>query len=389
MSFKAVITGIGMVSAAGANTQETLDSFKTGRRSVGPVSIFDTALTCPVFEAKGFKPRDPRRFSRTLELTFHAVTEALQSCGLTQDIAKFKVGVCLGTTIASQINDLEFYKTFRSQGQVPMEAIDRFLNGNLARALAGYLGVSGPCAVSVNACSSGTDAVGIALSWLEAGICDIAICGGADELNLVPLCGFNSLGVVSNVPCAPFDRDRKGLNLGEGAGVLVLENQEVSAKRGNKSRLYVAGYGIATDAYHLTAPRPDGTGLATAINMALQQAGLKAADIGFINAHGTATRDNDKTEGAVLARVFGPQVKFLSTKGFTGHTLGAAGGLEAGFSALALKEGWLPASPGFVNQDPDIGVSPLTAVTDISAKYAMSTSLAFGGNNSALVLGID
>jgi len=153
--------------------------------------------------------------------------------------------------------------------------------------------------------------------------------------------------------------------------------------------LYVAGYGIATDAYHLTAPRPDGTGLATAINMALQQAGLKAADIGFINAHGTATRDNDKTEGAVLARVFGPQVKFLSTKGFTGHTLGAAGGLEAGFSALALKEGWLPASPGFVNQDPDIGVSPLTAVTDISAKYAMSTSLAFGGNNSALVLGID
>jgi 3-oxoacyl-(acyl-carrier-protein) synthase len=343
----------------------------------------------PVFEVKKFKQSDPIGLSRSLELLLKAVDEALTSSDLLNDIRSLRIGVCFGTTVACQINDLGFYTAYRSCGGAPMAAVNTFLKGNLARAVSDRLGLSGPCNVIVNACSSGTDAIGLGMSWLRADICDVVVAGGADEMNLVPFCGFNSLGVASSELCAPFDRDRKGLNLGEGAGVLVLEKEEIARRRGNKSRLFVCGYGAGADAYHLTAPRPDGAGLESAINAALKFAVLNVSDIGFINAHGTSTRDNDKTEGLVLKRMFGPDVKFISTKGFTGHTLGAAGGLEAVFTALGLREGWIPASPGFVNQDPEIGISPLSLLTKFNAKYAMSTSLAFGGNNAAVILGIE
>ena len=207
-----------------------------------------------------------------------------------------------------------------------------------------------------------------------------------DELNRIPLCGFNSLSVMSPVVCTPFDRDRQGLNLGEGAGILVLETEASAASRGINSDLRLAGYGSACDAYHLTAPRPDGTGLEAALSRAMTEAQTDPAGIGFVNAHGTATRDNDRVEGSTLARVFGGALPFLSTKGFTGHTLGAAGGLEAVFTAAALRAGWVPASPGFANKDDEIPVAPIAERTELDCRYAVSTSLAFGGNNSALVL---
>jgi 3-oxoacyl-(acyl-carrier-protein) synthase len=239
----------------------------------------------------------------------------------------------------------------------------------------------------VNACSSGADAIGAALSWLRAGECDLAIAGGGDELSRVALSGFGSLGVVSPALCAPFDRDRQGLNLGEGAGVLILERASSARRRNRASRLFLAGYGAACDAYHLTAPRPDGTGLEAAIRRALDEARIGPEPVGFVNAHGTATRDNDKVEGAVLARVFGPDVPVVATKGFTGHTLGAAGGLEAAFTAAGLRDGWIPASPGFANRDAEIPLAPVRERTALAVGYALSTNLAFGGNNAALILG--
>jgi len=268
-----------------------------------------------------------------------------------------------------------------------MEPVNRFLGGNLAQAVADALGAKGPCVTVVNACSSGADAIGVALSWLRNGECDIAIAGGADELNRIPICGFGTLGIVSESLCAPFDRDRKGLNLGEGAGILVLEKETCARKRGNATRLYLAGYGASADAYHLTAPRPDGTGLEAAIQRALSEAGIGSQDVCFVNAHGTATRNNDKVEGMVLARVFGKDVKVLSTKGFTGHTLGGAGGLEAVFTGTALLEGWIPASVGFEHQDEEIPITPVREKTCIQGSFAVSTSLAFGGNNAAIVIG--
>jgi 3-oxoacyl-(acyl-carrier-protein) synthase len=268
-----------------------------------------------------------------------------------------------------------------------MEVVDRYLKGNLAEFISSKLKARGPSLTVVNACSSGTDAVGIALSWLKNGLCDIAVAGGADELSLVPLCGFNSLGIVNASLCSPFDRDRRGLNLGEGAGVLVLETEDSARLRGVSSELRLLGYGAAADAYHLTAPRPDGAGLEASIYKALAEAGLGAREISFVNAHGTGTTDNDLVEGKVLGRIFGPDLKVLSTKGFTGHTLGAAGGLEAAFTAAGLSEGWIPSSPGFRDQDDEIPVTPVREETRIQGRYALSTSLAFGGNNAALVLG--
>jgi len=389
-----VISGMGAISAAGATVRGTLESFAAGTVNAGKLSLFESPLECPVFEASSLHPprseissnSAPQDGDRTLRLAMAAVGEALRDAGLDSDRDGLRIGVCLGTTVACQLNDMAFYRAYREKGDAPMGAVDRYLKNNLADAVARAVGADGPSATVVNACSSGTDAVGAALSWLRAGMCDIAIAGGADELNRIPLCGFTALSVVSPNVCTPFDRDRQGLNLGEGAGIVVLETQKSAANRGVGSPLRVTGYGSACDAYHLTAPRPDGSGLEAALRAALAEAGVSPADVGFVNAHGTATRDNDKVEGAVLARVFGDDLAFLSTKGFTGHTLGAAGGLETIFAGTALREGWIPASPGFANKDDEIPIAPVTERTGIDTRCAVSTSLAFGGNNSALVI---
>jgi 3-oxoacyl-(acyl-carrier-protein) synthase len=323
---------------------------------------------------------------RTLGLALRAVDEALRDAGLHSRLAGVRVGVCLGTTVASQLNDMDFYRKYRGKAAVSMRPVDRYLAGNLADAVRRAIGVRGPALTVVNACSSGADAIGVALSWLRSGLCDIAIAGGADELSRVPLCGFGVLGILSDSICAPFDRDRRGLNLGEGAGVLVLEAEEICRERGHAPSLYLAGYGSAADAYHLTAPRPDGSGLERALQRAMAEAEMHPDDVCFVNAHGTGTPANDKIEGSVFKRIFAPGIKFLSTKGFTGHTLGASGGLEAAFTAAALRRGWIPASAGFVRQDDEIGLSPVAKKTAISGLCAISTSLGFGGNNAAIAI---
>ena len=158
-------------------------------------------------------------------------------------------------------------------------------------------------------------------------------------------------------------------------------------KRGVSANLFLGGYGSLSDAYHLTAPSPDGVGLKSSLRTALTEAGIVPGEVGFVNAHGTGTHDNDLVEGKVLAEIFGTALKFLSTKGYTGHTLGAAGGLEAVFTAVALREGWIPASAGFQNHDEAIPIDPVREKTAINGRYAVSTSLAFGGNNAAIVIG--
>ncbi|MDH5679695.1 MAG: beta-ketoacyl-[acyl-carrier-protein] synthase family protein, partial [Nitrospinota bacterium] len=291
--------------------------------------------------------------------------------------------------VSSQLNDQKFYFTLRQEGAAPLEPVDRYVKMELSSYIKEKIGARGPALTVVNACSSGSDALGVALSWLRHGVCDIVVAGGADELSHIPLCGFVSLGIVSPSPCAPFDKNRKGLNLGEGAGVLVLESQSSAKKRGAPSRLRLLGYGSCADAYHLTAPRPDGAGLITAIHRAMMEAGISPEQIGFINAHGTATPDNDKVEGKVFQQLFGEKILTHSTKGYTGHTLGAAGGIEAVFAAAFLREGWMPGSAGFETYDEEVGLAPVGRKTVSDATHALSTSLAFGGNNAALIMGIE
>jgi len=379
-----VISGIGVISAAGANPSSTLQTFADGKIAAGPVSLFDTPLSYPVFEVPDINHNRP---SRTIALLLRAVDQALADARLTGEIEKKNIGVCIGTTVACQLNDLDFYKAYRSNECVSMDAVDSFLLSNPAQAVKETFGLEGPAFTVTNACASGADAIGIALSWLRGGICDSVICGGADELNLVPYCGFGSLQILSDNPCRPFDRERSGLNLGEGAGILILETETTAKDRALPRELFLLGYGAAADAYHLTAPRPDGSGLLAAINTALKDASITSDDISFANAHGTGTKDNDRVEGQILAKLFGADLPFISTKGFTGHTLGAAGAIEAVFTVTSLWEGWIPASPGFQNLDPEVGATPVSTRTSLTGNYALSTSLAFGGSNSALIFG--
>jgi 3-oxoacyl-(acyl-carrier-protein) synthase len=380
------ISGMGVVSAAGADLAATLKSFAAARRPSGPLTLFRSAIEAPVFEAHGFPGDTDTEGQRTHRLALAAVREALAEAGLPSDLSGLRAGVCLGTTVACQLNDLDFYDSLRRTGAASMAPVERFLKGNLAAWIARQLRSPGPCATVTNACASGTDAIGVALAWLRNGACDLAIAGGSDELNRIPYCGFHALGVMSSTPCAPFDRNRQGLNLGEGAGVVVLETAVSAQRRGLTPRLAMAGYGSASDAYHMTAPRPDGSGLEAAIRRALREAGCGPDDIAFVNAHGTGTRDNDKVESLVFERLFGNRIAFLSTKGFTGHTLGAAGGMEAVFAAAGLREGWIPASAGYAERDDELPLAPVKERTLLVGDFALSTSLAFGGTNSALVI---
>jgi 3-oxoacyl-[acyl-carrier-protein] synthase II len=381
------IAGLGVVSAAGGNVRKTLASFAEGVANPSADLPFESGISCPTFQVHEDLPALAGRFnqSRSLRLAMKAVREAMEDAGIS-GFDGARVGVAIGTTVASQLNNIPFYDAYRRNLNPSLDPILEYLSANLAHGVGEILGVAGPRLTIVNACSSGTDALGAAKHWIDAGLCDIAIAGGADELNRVAIAGFWSLGVTSTQPCAPFDRDRAGLNLGEGAGILILESDAHLRQRSGKATFQIAGFGAACDAHHLTAPHPEGRGLHAAITTALGQAGVSAKQVSFINAHGTATADNDRAEGKVLERIFGPAVQFLSTKGYTGHTLGAAGGLEAGFTLLGLRETWIPKSAGFASKADDIPITPVNRRSGVSGEYAMSTSLAFGGNNSAVLI---
>jgi 3-oxoacyl-[acyl-carrier-protein] synthase-1/3-oxoacyl-[acyl-carrier-protein] synthase II len=265
-----------------------------------------------------------------------------------------------------------------------MSPAERFLTVNPARWLARHFGLSGPHLTIVNACSAGGDAIGLAGTWIRSGRCDVVLAGGTDAFYEVTYYGFIALLNSDTDACKPFDADRNGLNLGEGAAMMVLESEAARAQRGGRARAVLAGYGTAADAYHLTAPHPESRGLRAALRDALAAAGASPADIAFINAHGTGTRENDRVESHLFHSLF-PGVPFGSTKGCTGHTLGAAGAIEAAFTIASLEHGRIPGTVGFSAPDPELPAHPSGEPTAISGTTALSQTLAFGGNNSVLI----
>jgi len=384
-STRVSILGMGVICAAGNSLSECMASmFKGVRKPVFSKRIKTThKIRYPVFEVDLDFISDSRHkgIYRTSFLALNAVNEALKNAVLNRDaLESKKVGVCLGTTVGTGMHNEIFYKGFREGSHPSMEPIDGFLRTNPAQFIANEFGFDGPVQTIVNACSSGTDAIGVGASWIKAGICDYVIAGGADELSRITYNGFLSLLIMSDEPCSPFDLSRKGLNLGEGAGIMVLGSSSEDKKLG-----VISGFGTRADAYHLTAPRKDGKGLKRALLEALKESGKSLKDLSFINAHGTATLDNDLVEGRVLQEFF-PGIPFLSTKGYTGHTLGAAGAIEAIFTLAALNKGEIPGSIGFNQIDNNIGVTPVREATSVSSQVAVSESLAFGGNNSVLII---
>jgi len=383
-----MVTGTGVICHAGLNLEETMKTLYAGRRSPAPPKRTKTSLeeAFPVFETEDF-PLD-RTLTRTNNLLIRALDEAMQQARVVEETwQNRRVGVAIGTTVGCTLNNEPFYRDFKAGKKPDITAVTRFLRSNPASFLSNEYSLTGPVATVANACSSGTDAIGLAKSWIERGLCDTAIAGGSDELSRITYLGFISLMNTSRKPCMPFDKNRTGLNLGEGAGILILEREDLAVRRQAEPRGFICGYASAADAYHPTAPHPEGRGLKTAILAALQDAGITPADIGFINAHGTSTVDNDRVEGRVLAELFSNRVPVVSTKAYTGHTLGAAGGVEAVFTIQALLDQRLPATLGFNTADTECGIIPTSRNTEVSAAFAMSTSLAFGGNNAVLIAG--
>ncbi len=386
-------SGIGCLAAAGLNLNACMQSIADGGRAPQPPTRFssDHAVSYPVFEVPqqyftgGSVPDFDSMLTAAFALT--AAREALVDAGLNRgELEDRRIGVCIGTTVGSAMNNEDFYREF-CQGRRPdMHAITRFLDNNPAQVIGEELSLSGPCQTVVNACSSGTDAIGVAASWVRSGICDMVLAGGADELCRVTYNGFISLMITDDSPCKPFDAERKGLNLGEGAAVLVLEADDLCRRRHHSPRAFVLGYGSACDAYHLTAPAPDGRSLKTAITTAMAACVKSVGDVAFVNAHGTGTLNNDRVESRVLNELL-PGVPFLSTKGYTGHTLGAAGAIEASLTVAFLEEGKIPTSAGFVKKDQELPAHPVQHETAVNGAVAISQSLAFGGNNSAIIFG--
>jgi 3-oxoacyl-[acyl-carrier-protein] synthase II len=387
------ITGVGCLCNAGATLENCMDALFEGRRSPAPPKRFTSthAVSYPVFEvpqtAIPGDITDSPLTSFTARLALAAVREAVSDAGLDRSfLRRRKVGVCIGTTVGDAMNNEAFYGEFLKGGTPEMTPIIRYFRSNPADVIAREYGLTGPCQTVVNACSSGTDAIGIGASWIQSGLCDMVIAGGADELCHVTYNGFISLMVTDENPCKPFDRDRKGLNIGEGAAVFILESGYSCRERQKLPRGRFLGYASSSDAYHLTAPHPQGEGLKRALLEALRFAHRDAKDVAFVNAHGTATPDNDKVESKVFVEML-PGIPFFSTKGYTGHTLGAAGAIEAAFTVACLERGMIPGNVGFTNVDPELTVSPVAATTAIAGSTAVSQSLAFGGCNGVLVLG--
>ncbi|MEN8126664.1 MAG: beta-ketoacyl-[acyl-carrier-protein] synthase family protein [Planctomycetota bacterium] len=386
-----LVTGMGMLCAAGGNVPEVMDHLYSGQRTpvISQRVRSDLHETYPMFELPPsavpqgyYEGPEPERCGL---LAIAAAKGAAKDAGLDADSLRHRrVGICIGTTVGNAMNNESFYADFLHQRFPPMDSIKAFLRSNPADMVAGHFKLKCMRQCVANACASGAVAIQQGAEWIKSGLCDTVIAGGSDMLCRVIYNGFISLKITDAQPCRPFDKNRQGLNLGEGAGVVVLESQAVARQRKILPHAVLSGYGNCSDAYHISAPKPDGMGLEKAIDFALQQAGLTHQDIAFINAHGTATPENDKVEGTLFSRLF-PNTPFQSTKGYTGHMLGAAGAIEAIITIEQLKQQRIVASVGFDTPDLDFEVDPVTKNTLIDGEYALSDSVAFGGNNAALI----
>lgn len=399
----AAIIGYGLVTALGGNSEVAFANLQAGlvRTEASAPGFFPSSTSVPVFTAdlQGryallpetlFEDR-PYGMNRTIRLALQAVDEALTRADLSLgELQQKRVGVAVGTTVGCTFHNEPCYINWKRGRGIDARALQTYFNSNLAECLQDLLGVAGPRAVITNACASGADAVGLGKRWLAADLCDLVICGGMDELSRVACHGFKSLMLVSEERCRPFAVNRQGLNLGEGAGLLILEREMMarSAKRAVFGR--VLGYGIAGDGHHPTAPHPEGRGLQQAASLALSEAGCSVTDIAMINGHGTGTPANDKAEtAAVNALGFDPERQpLVSTKGATGHTLGAAGGVEAVLTLLSLNSGEVVGTPGCEMADPALAYRPLIQGErrPLERRIGISQSLAFGGSNAVLVL---
>lgn len=390
-----VITAAGVISPLGAGVCETLDALQTARNAVTPVRLFDpgsarSQTAGQIDEAwlcRRGETRQTRRFHRASRMMIEAMHEVAAG-----DAAFDPEAMVIGTTSGGMSYGESFYRSLIAQSQKaarpawlanysPLKAV---VDARQAVAPGAPL----PCQVIANACASGTNAIGHAFALIRKGLRTRLLAGGYDAISEMVFVGFDSLQASTPERCRPFDRGRTGLVLGEGAALLALEERESALRRGAPILGEVVGYGLSTDNHHLTQPHPSGIGPLLAMRRALESGGLAPSAIDYINAHGTATPFNDATEGAAIEQLFGKKgVPVSSTKGMMGHSLGAAGAIEAVFSLLALQHDFLPPNVNYQEDDPqwELDIVANTA-RPARVRRVISNSFGFGGTNASLVL---
>ena len=389
---KVVVTGMGMASAIGWTLDEVWTAIAEGRSGLRTLSLFPSQRCAKLLV--GEIPDDPAtrsglvHGSRSDHLAYWAASQAVADAGLTpgKDYAPARGGIVLGGLSGGMQYTEDFLTRLHEGNRPDGKGLDERTCCGSADRIAERFGLSGFRTTVANACASGGSALALGCDLLEAGEVDVALVGGVDSLNRLVLIGFNSLMLCSSDGCRPFDKDRKGMSLGEGAGVLVLETLEHAEARGARIRAWLAGCGNSCDAHHVSAPQPEGRGMKEAMLQALEHAQLPPSAVDYINAHGTGTSDNDPAEAQAFVAVFGERPPPVSsTKRFFGHTLAAAGAIEAIVSILAMERGAIPPNLGLREVDPKIPIKPVAELTPAAIDVAMSTSLGFGGNNSAVI----
>jgi 3-oxoacyl-[acyl-carrier-protein] synthase II len=404
---RVVVTGLGIVSPVGNTVAEAWPAILAGKSGVGRITRFDAgALASQIAgEVKDFdpatyiSPKEVRRMDRFIHLGMAAGIQAFKDSGLEVTEANAaRIGVNIGSGIGGLPMIEDTHNDVLKGG--PRKISPFFIPGTIINMIAGnlsiMLGLKGPNLAMVTACTTSAHCIGDAGRLIEYGDCDVMVAGGAEAtITLLAVGGFAAARALSTrnddpaTASRPWDKDRDGFVLGEGAGVLVLEEIEHAKKRGARIYAELAGYGMSGDAYHMTAPQEDGDGAARCMANALRNAGLNREDIDYINAHGTSTPLGDIAETVAVKRCFGDHAKKLamsSTKSMTGHLLGAAGGVEAVFSVLAIRDQVAPPTANLINQDPacDLDYVPNTA-RKMTIRAALSNSFGFGGTNGTLI----
>jgi 3-oxoacyl-[acyl-carrier-protein] synthase II len=407
MKRRVVVTGLGLITACGNSVEETWDALMAGRSGAAPIQKFDTEKFDVKFacEVKNFDPltliekREARRMGAFSQFAIFAADEAMKHSGLVIDESNaFEVG----TYISSGIGD--FWAIEREHEKLLNDGPNRvspfFIVSAIVNLAAGNVsiryGAKGPNSATATACAAGAHAIGDSFRIIERGDADAMICGGAESaITPMSVAGFNSMKALSTFnedpkrASRPFDKNRDGFVIGEGAGILILEELETAKKRGAKIYAEIVGYGMTGDAFHQTSPDETGSGAIRVMNKAIKDAGITPDQIGYVNAHGTSTYFNDRGETKAIRAVFGEHADKLSvssTKSMTGHALGAAGGIEAVISVMSIVKEKLPPTINYETPDEECDLDYIPNVArDAKVDYVLSNSFGFGGTNASLV----
>ncbi len=387
------VAGVGVISAIGTSVSETERALRTQTSGIGAISLFDSVHrgVLPVGEVKLSDTDLAQQLSiagnipRTALLGIYAARQAVQQAGI--NLKDWRTGLISATTVGGMDRTENFFTEFSTDQQAGKLRDVVYHNcGSSTELMAEDLGIHQFITTINTACSSSVNSIMLGSRMIRQGMLDIVIAGGTDALTRFTLNGFNSLMILDKELCRPFDANRKGLNLGEGAGYVVLMSDAVKRSLDKPSLATIAGYANTNDAFHQTASSPDGRGSYAAMQQALAMAGLGTADINYINLHGTGTQNNDASEGTAIRRLFENRIPPLSsTKAYTGHTLGASGGVEAVFSIMALRNQCVFPNLRFETPMPETNIVPQQVFEETVVNHVMSNAFGFGGNCSSII----